>query len=174
MLTFLSLLDLVYMLRSTLAATLLEIIALPVPLLRQISGDPPGEWKTIVFFVFFEDEAGKLISWHAKTIVFIDFLVRWGWKTLRFLWFLQHFFRGFPKSAKDRFWEGLGTLWEPFGDLFWACWRVYGSSWASFGSKWSQKREDEGLLGSSRGGQGVSETLRVRFWNDFHDLVCAI
>ena len=37
MLALLSLLDLVYMLRSTLAATLLEIIALPVPLLRQVS-----------------------------------------------------------------------------------------------------------------------------------------
>ena len=38
MLALLSLLDLVYiMLRSTLAATLLKIIALPVPLLRQVS-----------------------------------------------------------------------------------------------------------------------------------------
>ena len=36
MLALLSLLDLVYMLRSTLAATLLKIIALPVPLLRQV------------------------------------------------------------------------------------------------------------------------------------------
>ena len=36
MLALLSLLDLVYMFRSTLAATLLKIIALPVPLLRQV------------------------------------------------------------------------------------------------------------------------------------------
>ena len=36
MLALLSLLDLVYMLRSTLAATLLKIIALPVPLLRHV------------------------------------------------------------------------------------------------------------------------------------------
>ena len=36
MLALLSLLDLVYMLRSTLAATLLKIIALPVPMLRQV------------------------------------------------------------------------------------------------------------------------------------------
>ena len=43
MLALLSLLDLVYMLRSMLAATLLEIIALPVPLLRQVPLDPPGE-----------------------------------------------------------------------------------------------------------------------------------
>ena len=40
MLALLSLLDLVYMFRSTLAATLLKIIALPVPLLRQVSWDP--------------------------------------------------------------------------------------------------------------------------------------
>ena len=41
MLALLGLLDLVYM--STLAATLLKIIALPVPLLRQVYLDPPGE-----------------------------------------------------------------------------------------------------------------------------------
>ena len=40
MLALLSLLDLVYMLRSTLAATLLKIIALPVPLLRQVPLNP--------------------------------------------------------------------------------------------------------------------------------------
>ena len=43
MLALLSLLDLVYMLRSTLAATLLKIIALPVPLLRQVRLDPPDQ-----------------------------------------------------------------------------------------------------------------------------------
>ena len=57
MLALLSLLDLVYMLRSTLAATFLKIIALPVPLLRQVHWDPPGECKTIVFIRFFEDGA---------------------------------------------------------------------------------------------------------------------
>ena len=41
MLALLSLLDLVYMLRSTLAATLLKIIALPVPLLRQVPLEAP-------------------------------------------------------------------------------------------------------------------------------------
>ena len=46
MLALLSLLDLVYMLRSTLAATLLKIIALPVPLLRQV----PFELFLGVFF----------------------------------------------------------------------------------------------------------------------------
>ena len=43
MLALLSLLDLVYMLRSTLAATLLKIIALPVPLLRQVPFGPPEQ-----------------------------------------------------------------------------------------------------------------------------------
>ena len=43
MLALLSLLDLVYMFRSTLAATLLKIIALPVPLLRQVQLDPPEQ-----------------------------------------------------------------------------------------------------------------------------------
>ena len=45
MLALLSLLDLVYMLRSTLAATLLEIIALPVPWLRQVQMDPLNSEK---------------------------------------------------------------------------------------------------------------------------------
>ena len=36
MIALLSLLDLFYMFRSTLAATLLKVIALPVPLLRQV------------------------------------------------------------------------------------------------------------------------------------------
>ena len=46
MLALLSLLDLVYMLRSTLAATLLKIIALPVPLLRQV---PLGVFLGVFF-----------------------------------------------------------------------------------------------------------------------------
>ena len=40
--------------------------------------------------------------------------------------------------------------------------------------KWSQKREDEGLqsdLGSSRGGQGVSEALNGWFLRRFSTLV---
>ena len=52
MLALLSLLDLVYMLRSTLAATLLKIIALPVPLLRQVHDDEEV-MKTVVFLRFF-------------------------------------------------------------------------------------------------------------------------
>ena len=62
MLALLSLLDLVYMLRSTLAATLLKIIALPVPLLRQVPLDPLKQRKTVGFLRFFEDGADKSIK----------------------------------------------------------------------------------------------------------------
>ena len=51
MLALLSLLDLVYMLRSTLAATLLKIIALPVPLLRQVSILAPFWYLFLVSFL---------------------------------------------------------------------------------------------------------------------------
>ena len=53
MLALLSLLDLVYMLRSTLAATLPKIIALPVPLLRQVPLQGSKVMKTVVFLRFF-------------------------------------------------------------------------------------------------------------------------
>ena len=46
MLALLSLLDLVYMLGSMLAATLLKIVALPVPLLRQV---PFGVYLGVFF-----------------------------------------------------------------------------------------------------------------------------
>ena len=42
------------------------------------------------------------------------------------------------------------------------------------GPKWSQKRRDEGLksdLGSSRGGQGVSEALNASILKRFSSLV---
>ena len=64
------------MLGSMLAATLLKIVALPVPLLRQVPREPPGEGKTIVFFDFLEDGAENKVLRHAKTLVFFDFLVR--------------------------------------------------------------------------------------------------
>ena len=42
---------------NVLGTTILHLSALPVPLLRQVHWDPPGEWKTIVFIRFFEDGA---------------------------------------------------------------------------------------------------------------------
>ena len=46
MLALLSLLDLFDMFRSTLAATLLKVVALPVRLLRQVYWDPLNSEKT--------------------------------------------------------------------------------------------------------------------------------
>ena len=62
MLALLSLLDLVYMLRSTLAATLLKIIALPVPLLRQVPCQGSKVMKTVVFLSFFVVQASSGVS----------------------------------------------------------------------------------------------------------------
>ena len=59
-----------------LGKTILHLSALPVPLLRQVPRGPPGEGKTIVLFVFFEDGAENKVLRHAKTLVFFDFLVR--------------------------------------------------------------------------------------------------
>ena len=70
------------------------------------------------------------------------------------------YFWGVPKELQRSI---LGALWEPLGTSL----EHVGGSVAllghRLGPKWSQKRQDEGLLGSSRGGQGVSEALRVRF-----------
>ena len=52
MLALLILLDLVYMLGSMLAATLLKIVALPVPLLRQVLWDPLDSEKPQCFCCF--------------------------------------------------------------------------------------------------------------------------
>ena len=64
------------------------------------------------------------------------------------------------------FWDPQASFGEPIG-LSWGL--LFGMLEGlvellghRLGPKWSQKRQDEGLLGSSRGGQGVSEALRVR------------
>ena len=78
--------------------------------------------------------------------------------------FLLNYFLGVPKERQRSILGGFGRLFErplgsPFGHV--------GASEALLGHRlgptWSQKRQDEGLLGSSKGGQGVSEALRVRF-----------
>ena len=88
--------------------------------------------------------------------------------------FTKYFLGGAQRAPKIDFGRVLGALWEPLGTSF----EHVGGSVAllgpHLGPKWSQKRQDEGLLGSSRGGQRVSEALRVRFWDDFHHFVCAI
>ena len=77
--------------------------------------------------------------------------------------FTKYFLRGAQRAPKIDFGKVLGPFESPLGTSF----EHVGGSMALvghfFGSKWSQEREDEGLLGSSRGGPAVSEALRVRF-----------
>ena len=88
--------------------------------------------------------------------------------------FTNYFLGGAQRAPKIDF----GRVWGPFESPLGTSFGHVGGSvallWHRLGPKWSQKRQDEGLLGSSRGGQGVSEALRVRFWDDFHHLLCAI
>ena len=78
--------------------------------------------------------------------------------------FLQNIFKGVPKERQRSI---LGGFWGPFESPLGTAIGHVGGAVAllghRLGPKWSQKRQDEGLLGSSRGGQGVSEALRVRF-----------
>ena len=81
-----------------------------------------------------------------------------------FLMFLQNIFKGVPKELQRSILEGFwGVLWEPLGTSFEHVGGAVALLGHRLGPKWSQKRQDEGLLGSSRGGQGVSEALGVRF-----------
>ena len=77
--------------------------------------------------------------------------------------FDNYFLGGAQRAPKIDFGRVLGPSESPLGTSF----GHVGGSMAllghRLGPKWSQKREDEGLLGSSRGGQGVPEALRVRF-----------
>ena len=77
--------------------------------------------------------------------------------------FTNYFLRGAQRAPKIDF----GRVWGPFESPLGGSFRhVEGAVTLlghRLGPKWSQKRQDEGLLGSSRGGQGVSEALRVRF-----------
>ena len=77
--------------------------------------------------------------------------------------FTQYFLGGAQRAPKIDF----GGLWGPFESPLGSSFGHVGGSVELLGHylgpKWSQKRQDEGRLGSSRGGQGVSEALRVRF-----------
>ena len=77
--------------------------------------------------------------------------------------FCKIFLGGAQRGPKIDF----GRVWGPFESPLGRPFRHLGGAVAllghCLGPKWSQKRQDEGLLGSSRGGQGVSEALRVRF-----------
>ena len=76
--------------------------------------------------------------------------------------FTNYFLGGAQRAPKIDF----GRLWGPFESPVGGPFRHVGGAVAllghRLGPKWSQKRQDEGLksdLGSSRGGQGVSEAL---------------
>ena len=85
--------------------------------------------------------------------------------------FTKYFLRGAQRAPKidfGRFWDALeGPLGSPFGHVG----RAMELLGHLLGPKWSQKRQDEGLLGSSRGGQGVSEALNGSFLGRCSSLV---
>ena len=76
--------------------------------------------------------------------------------------FTKYFSGGAQRAPKIDF----GRVWGPFESPLGTSFGHVGGAVAllghRLGPKWSQKRQDEGLksdLGSSRGGQGVSEAL---------------
>ena len=91
-----------------------------------------------------------------------------------FEFFTKYFLGGAQRAPKIDFGRVWGTLWGPLGTSF----EDVGGSVAllghRLGPKWSQKRQDEGPksdLGSSRGGQGVSEALNGSFLGRYSALV---
>ena len=77
--------------------------------------------------------------------------------------FATYFLGGAQRAPKIDFGRGLGPFESPLGTSFGHVGGSVALLGHHLGPKWSQKRQDEGLLGSSRGGQGVSEALRIRF-----------
>ena len=77
--------------------------------------------------------------------------------------FHKIFLGGAQRAPKIDF----GRLWGPFGSPLGTSFGYLGGAVAPLGHrlgpKWNQKHQDEGLLGSSRGGQGLSESPGVRF-----------
>ena len=73
--------------------------------------------------------------------------------------FTKYFLGGAQRAPKIDFGRLLGPFESPWGTSFGhvaGSVPLLGHRW---GTKWNQKRQDEGLVGSSRGGQGVSEAL---------------
>ncbi len=76
------------------------------------------------------------------------------------------------------FWHPQASFWEPIGLSWGLLFGMLEGLWTLLRHplvpKWSQKRQDEGLksdLGSSRGGQGVSEALNGSFLGRCSSLV---
>ena len=81
-----------------------------------------------------------------------------------FLKFFTHYFLGGAQRApKIDFERVLGPFESPLGGLFGHVGGAVALLGHHLGPTWSQKRQDEGLLGSSTGGEGVSEAFRLRF-----------
>ena len=85
--------------------------------------------------------------------------------------FTKYFLGGAQRAPKIDFGRVLGPFESPLGTSFGHVGGSVALLGHRLGPKWSQKRQDEGLFGSSRGGQGVSEALRSRFSEDFHHLL---
>ena len=77
--------------------------------------------------------------------------------------FTKYFLGVAQRAPKIDFGRLLGPFESPLGTSFGHVGGSVALLGHGLGPKWSQKRQDEGLHGSSRGGQGVSEALRVRF-----------
>ena len=77
--------------------------------------------------------------------------------------FDNYFSGGARRAPKIDFGKVLGRFESPLRTSFGHVGGSVALLGHRLGPKWSQKRQDEGLLGSSRGGQGVSEALRVQF-----------
>ena len=78
--------------------------------------------------------------------------------------FAKYFLGGAQRAPKIDFGRVLGALWEPLGTSFGHVRGAVALLGHRLGPKWSQQRQDVGLksdLGSSRGGQGVSEALNA-------------
>ena len=84
--------------------------------------------------------------------------------------FINYFSGGAQRAPKIDF----GRVWGPFGSPLGSFFEHVGGSVAllghPLGPKWSQKRQDEGLLGSGRGGQLVSEALNASILKRFSSL----
>ena len=90
--------------------------------------------------------------------------------------FCKIFLGGAQRAPKIDFGRVWGPFESPLGGSFGHVGRFVALLGHLLGPEWSQKRQDEGLksdLGSSRGGQGSQKLSMGRFWQDFHDLLCA-
>ena len=91
-----------------------------------------------------------------------------------FVVFTKYFLGGAQRAPKIDFGRVWGPFERPLGTSFGHVGGAAALLGHRLGPKWSQKRQDEGLkgdLGSSRGGQGVSEALNGSFLKRFSALV---